>query len=68
MESLKAMTEEAKRKLYKRLLELAVAAITAWIAAITTSCAVRWSSNSVEMLPRGVWSYHSMTTNTPNAD
>lgn len=55
------MTREAKQRLYKRLLELLVAAITALVAALTTSCAIRWSSNSVELMPRGLWSYTSGT-------
>lgn len=36
------MTTQAKHALRKRLLELAVAALTALLAALTTSCAVRW--------------------------
>ena len=41
------MTTEAKRALRKRLLELAVAALTALLAALTTSCAFRWSKGTI---------------------
>lgn len=58
------MTKEAKNALKKRLLELLVAAITALIAALSTSCAIRWSSNSVELEPRGHWHYSSDGTNS----
>lgn len=57
------MTAETKAALKKRLLELLVAAITALIAALSTSCAIRWSSNSVELEPRGTWLFTS--TNAP---
>lgn len=58
------MTAETKTALKKRLLELLVAAVTALIAALSTSCALRWSSNSVEIEPRGHWYYSSDTLHT----
>lgn len=51
------MTREQKTALKKRLLELLVAAITALIAALSTSCAVRWSSNEFVLRPLGTWHY-----------
>lgn len=48
------MTTEAKRALKKRLVELLLAAITALIAALSTSCAVRWSANSFDVEWKGV--------------
>lgn len=53
------MTNEQWRTVRKRLVELLVAAITALVAALSTSCAVRWSSNSLELQPIGKWSYSS---------
>ena len=57
------MTTEAKRALRKRLLELAVAALTALLAALTTSCAFRWSRGTVAVLQCHVPS--GSTTNGP---
>lgn len=59
------MTNETKRALRKRLLELAVAALTALLAALTTSCAFRWSKGSIAVEPLGTW--HWSTTNGPTA-
>jgi hypothetical protein len=53
------MTDEVKRALKKRLVELVIAALTALITALATGCAVRWSSNAVEVQPHGFWSYQS---------
>lgn len=57
------MTNETKRALRKRLLELAVAALTALLAALTTSCAFRWSRGTIAVEPLGTW--HWSTTNAP---
>lgn len=59
------MTTEAKRALRKRLLELAVAALTALLAALTTSCAFRWSKGTTAAEPLGTW--HWPTTTGPAA-
>lgn len=59
------MTTEAKRALRKRLAELAVAALTALVAAMTTSCAYRWSKGTIADEPLGIW--HWSTTNGPSA-
>ena len=59
------MTTEAKRALRKRLLELAVAALTALLAALTTSCAIGWSKGTIAGEPLGTW--HWPTTNGPSA-
>lgn len=57
------MTNETKRALRKRLLELAVAALTALLAALTTSCAFKWSRGTIAVEPLGTW--HWSTTNAP---
>jgi hypothetical protein len=60
------MTNDQKKQIRKRAVELILAILTALIAALSTSCAVRWSSNSIEVEPRGLWSYQSMIgTNSP---
>ena len=59
------MNTETKRALRKRLLELAVAALTALLAALTTSCAFKWSRGTIAVEPLGTW--HWSTTNAPTA-
>lgn len=54
----------------KRAVELILAILTALIAALSTSCAIKWTSNSFELQPYGYWSIGhkpaALATNAPS--